>query len=105
ELNTDLSQHNRLESDLRDSDERLRLLVDAVQDYAILLLSPDGRVLTWNVGAQRLQGYLPDEIIGQPITRFYTPDDRDSGLPQTLLARATADGRAEHEGWRIRKDG
>jgi PAS domain S-box-containing protein len=105
ELNTDLSQHKGLESDLRDSDERFRLLVGAVQDYAIFLLSPEGLVLTWNEGAQRLKGFRPDDIIGQSITRFYTPQDLNDGLPQKLLARAAAQGRAEHEGWRVRKDG
>ncbi len=105
ELNTDLSQHRGLQADLRESDERFRMLVEAVRDYAIFLLSSDGIVLTWNDGAQRLKGYLPEDIIGQPFTRFYPPEDLARGLPETLLARAAADGRAEHEGWRVRKDG
>ena len=73
ELNTDLSQHRTLQSDLRESDERFRVLVEAVRDYAIFLLAPDGTVLTWNEGAQRLKGFLPEDIIGQSFTRFYTP--------------------------------
>ena len=105
ELNTDLSQHRGLQSDLRDSDERFRMLVEAVRDYAIFLLSPDGIVQTWNEGAQRLKGFSPEDIIGQPFTRFYTPEDLERGLPQTLLTRAADEGRAEHEGWRVRKDG
>jgi PAS domain S-box-containing protein len=105
ELNRELSEHKGLESDLHESNERFRLLVEAVRDYAIFLLSPDGRVLTWNEGAQRLKGYLPADIIGQPFTRFYTPEDLQSALPQRLLVRAAAEGRAEHEGWRVRKDG
>ena len=105
ELNTDLSQHRTLQSDLRESDERFRVLVEAVRDYAIFLLAPDGTVLTWNEGAQRLKGFLPEDIIGQSFTRFYTPDDLEAGLPQRLLERAAAEGRAEHEGWRVRKDG
>jgi PAS domain S-box-containing protein len=105
ELNTDLSLHKGLESELRDTNERFRILVEAVRDYAIFLLSPDGTVLTWNNGAQRLKGYSPEDIIGQSFTRFYTTDDRERGLPRSLLERAAAEGRAEHEGWRVRKDG
>jgi PAS domain S-box-containing protein len=105
ELNSDLSLHKGLESDLHASDERFRVLVEAVRDYAIFLLSPDGIVLTWNAGAQRLKGYSPEDIIGQLFTRFYPPEDLERGLPQRLLERAAADGRAEHEGWRVRKDG
>ena len=96
ELNRELSAHKGLESDVHESDERFRLLVEAVRDYAIFLLSPDGTVLTWNEGAQRLKGYVPEDIIGQPFTRFYTPADLQSGLPQRLLARAAVEGRAEH---------
>ena len=62
-------------------------------------------MLTWNEGAQRLKGFFPEDIIGQPFTRFYTPEDLAAGLPQSLLERAAAEGRAEHEGWRVRKDG
>src|SRR5205823_1069744 len=105
ELNSDLSLHKGLESDLHASDERFRVLVEAVRDYAIFLLSPDGTVLTWNAGAQRLKGYSPEDIIGQLFTRFYPPEDLERGLPQRLLERAAAEGRAEHEGWRVRKDG
>jgi PAS domain S-box-containing protein len=82
-----------------------RLLVDAVQDYAIFLLSLDGHVLTWNSGAQRIKGYRADEIIGQHFSRFYTPQDRDAHRPTRLLGRAREHGRVEDEGWRIRKDG
>jgi PAS domain S-box-containing protein len=94
-----------MEESLRQSEERFRLLVDSVRDYAIFLVSPDGRVMTWNEGAQRMKGYAPEEIIGQPFTRFYTPEDLDRGLPQALLTRAEADGRVENEGWRVRRDG
>ena len=82
-----------------------RLLVDAVQDYAIFLLGPDGRVLTWNLGAQRIKGYSADEIIGQHFSVFYTPEERDAGRPATLLGWAAEHGRYEDEGWRVRKDG
>ena len=82
-----------------------RLLVEAVQDYAIFLLAPDGRVLTWNRGAQRIKGYTADEIIGQHFSRFYTPEERDAGRPMRLLGWAAERGRFEDEGWRVRSDG
>ena len=82
-----------------------RLLVDAVQDYAIFLLGPDGRVLTWNAGAQRIKGYEAREIIGKHFSVFYTPEEREAGRPMTLLGWAAEHGRFEDEGWRVRKDG
>lgn len=82
-----------------------RLLVDAVQDYAIFLLATDGRVLTWNLGAQRIKGYSADEIIGQHFSLFYTPEERDAGRPMKLLGQAAENGRFEDEGLRVRKDG
>lgn len=86
-------------------DEAFRLLVDSVEDYAIFLLAPDGRVMTWNLGAQRIKGYAPDEIIGQHFSVFYTPEERREGRPATLLQLATKNGRVEDEGWRVRRDG
>ena len=82
-----------------------RLLVDAVQDYAIFLLSPEGRVLTWNRGAARIKGYAADEIIGQHFSVFYTPEERAAERPMSLLGLAAEHGRFEDEGWRVRKDG
>ena len=82
-----------------------RLLVAAVEDYAIFLLAPDGRILTWNLGAQRIKGYTADEIIGQHFSRFYIPQEQEAGRPSTLLAWAAEYGRYEDEGWRVRKDG
>ena len=82
-----------------------RLLVDAVQDYAIFLLSTEGRVLTWNLGAERIKLYAAHEIIGSHFSVFYTTADREAGRPMTLLGRAAAEGRVEDEGWRVRKDG
>src|SRR6516225_5112533 len=105
ELNTDLSQRRSLEESLRESEGRLSLLVANVQDYAIFLLSGAGEVLTWNEGAERLEGYRPEEIIGQSFERFYTPEAIARGLPASLLAEASRAGRAQFEGWRVRKDG
>jgi PAS domain S-box-containing protein len=85
--------------------ERLRLVVESVRDYAIFMLDPDGRVATWNPGAELAKGYRADEIIGHHIEIFYTPQDREAGLPRQLLGAAVRDGRVENEGWRQRKDG
>jgi len=86
-------------------DDQFRLLVEAVKDYAIFLLDPDGRVISWNAGAERIKGYTADEILGQEFTRFYQPDDIAAGLPAEMLARAARDGRTQGRGWRVRKDG
>jgi PAS domain S-box-containing protein len=86
-------------------DSLYRLLVESVVDYAIFALDPLGRVRTWNAGAQRLKGYDASEIIGQSFSRFYPPADVAAGEPQKALAAAAREGRYEHEGWRVRKDG
>lgn len=83
----------------------LRLLIDAIVDYAIFMLDLDGHVMTWNSGAARLKGYIADEIIGKPFSVFYAPEDRTSGLPQKALQTARETGRFSAEGWRVRKDG
>src|SRR6266481_6259531 len=93
------------ESTLRETERRFRLLVEAVQDYAIFTLDADGRVNSWNVGAKRLKGYEASEIIGQHFSRFYPAEDLQAGKPQRELAIAASEGRVEDEGWRIRKDG
>jgi PAS domain S-box-containing protein len=87
------------------SDDQFRLLVEAVKDYAIFMLDPEGRVVSWNAGAERIKGYTADEILGQEFTRFYEPDDIAAGLPATMLARAAREGRSQGRGWRVRKDG
>jgi PAS domain S-box-containing protein len=88
------------------TDDRIyRLLVEAVVDYAIYLLSPDGRVATWNAGARRIKGYADEEIIGQSFSKFFTEEDRLLGRPEAALEAARRDGRFENEGWRVRKDG
>src|SRR5579884_1459642 len=86
-------------------DGRYRLLVDAITDYAIYMLDPDGRVTSWNAGAQRFKGYAPSEILGEHFSRFYTEEDRADGLPARALKTAAEQGRCEMEGWRVRKDG
>jgi PAS domain S-box-containing protein len=84
---------------------RYRLLVNAVTDYAIYMLDPNGRITSWNPGARRLKGYEEAEILGQHFSRFYIDEDRAAGLPALALATAAKDGRFEREGWRVRKDG
>ena len=86
-------------------EELYRLLVDSVSDYAIFALDRTGHVLTWNVGAQRIKGYAPDEIIGKHFSIFYSPEDRAAGKPQHVLETAAQEGRYMGEGWRYRKDG
>ena len=85
--------------------QRFQLLINSITDYAIYMLDPEGRVATWNPGAERLKGYTADEIIGQSFSMFFTPADKDAGLPQRALRVAAAEGRFEAEGWRVRKDG
>jgi len=87
------------------SEEHYKLLVDAVVDYALYTIGLDGTVRTWNAGAERIKGYTEAEILGAPYACFYTEEDRAAGIPERNLARARAEGRAETEGWRIRKDG
>ena len=98
---------NALEAELalHRSEEQLRLLVESAQDYAIFLLDPDGRVATWNLGAQRIKGYQASEIIGKHFSIFYPEEDLRSEKPKMELEVATAVGRFEDEGWRLRKDG
>jgi PAS domain S-box-containing protein len=84
---------------------RYRLLVEAITDYAIYMLDPDGLVASWNAGAQRFKGYEASEILGQHFSRFYTEEDRQAGRPDRALEIATREGKFESEGWRVRKDG
>jgi PAS domain S-box-containing protein len=94
-----------LGSPSRVADDRYRLLVDAITDYAIYMLDPEGRVTNWNAGAQRFKGYLADEIIGAHFSRFYTDEDRAAGVPARALETSAREGKFEAEGWRVRKDG
>lgn len=101
----DLTQQHALQEELHRSEERFRLLVEQVLDYAIVALDPGGTIETWNSGAANMEGYRADEAIGHNFSIFYTPEDRDRGLPLRLLEQARRDGRVEHTGWRVRQDG
>jgi PAS domain S-box-containing protein len=89
----------------RQSEERFKLLVESVREYAIFMLDPSGHVLTWNAGAERFKGYRADDIIGQHFSRFYPPEALARGLPEQELQVASKTGVFEDEGWRVRKDG
>ena len=104
-IGTDNSARKEVEEQLRWTEESFRLMVESVTDYAIVMLDPDGRVLSWNGGAQRIEGYSAEEIVGQHFSRFYPPEDIDRGTPQRDLDAVTSRGRLEDEGWRVRKDG
>jgi PAS domain S-box-containing protein len=101
----DMTERRRVQESLRQSEERFRLLVDSVQDYAIFMLDPDGRVSSWNTGAERIKGYTAQEIIGQHFSVFYLPDARAVDWPSHELRVARSEGRYEEEGWRLRSDG
>ena len=104
-ITRDLTDRKMAEETLRRSEQQFRMLVQGVTDYAIYMLSPEGLVSNWNQGAQRIKGYLPEEIIGQHFSVFYTPEDREAGEPQRALGIATREGRFENRSWRVRKDG
>lgn len=104
-ITRDLTGRRIKDEALRVSEERFRLLVQSVTDYAIYMLDPDGRVTNWNIGAQRIKGYRPEEIIGEHFSRFYTEEDKAAGLPALGLKTAAREGRFIKEGWRLRKDG
>jgi PAS domain S-box-containing protein len=101
----DITERIAARDALLESERRFRILVEGVIDYAIYMLDPSGIVVNWNPGAQRLKGYTADEIVGQHFSKFYSKEDRRTGLPARVLETATREGRYEAEGWRIRKDG
>ena len=104
-ITRDITEKRAAQEALRESEQRFRMLVQGVTDYAIYMLSPTGEITNWNAGARRIKGYEHDEVVGTHFSRFYTDEDRENGLPQRALKQAAEAGRFEAEGWRVRKDG
>ena len=104
-ITRDITEKREAEQRLFASEQRFRMLVQGVTDYAIYMIDPDGRVSNWNAGAQAIKGYSADEIVGEHFSRFYTEEDRAAGEPQRALETALREGKYEKEAWRLRKDG
>ena len=104
-ITRDMTEKRAAQEALLEAEQRFRLLVQGVTDYAIFMLDTEGKVTNWNAGAQRIKGYTPEEIVGQHFSRFYAPEDVDAGVPHRALETAREAGRYEAEGWRVRKDG
>jgi PAS domain S-box-containing protein len=104
-ITRDMTRQREAQHAFLEAERSFRILVQGVTDYALFMLDPEGRVATWNVGAQRIKGYTPEEIVGEHFSRFYTPEESGEGVPKRALDTARETGRYEAEGWRVRKDG
>jgi PAS domain S-box-containing protein len=104
-LTRELAEAREAEQQLQHSSAQLAVLVQNIRDYAIYMMDKEGRVISWNSGAERIKGYTANEIMGHHFSRFYNESDRKSGLPTRALRQAAAEGKFEEEGWRVRKDG
>ncbi len=105
DLEHEIAQRKRVEQALREAEEYLRLMVESVKDFAIFMADPQGRIVSWNPGAERLFGYVESEILGQHVNILFTPEDRAGGIPEREIATAAAKGRASDERWHQCKDG
>ncbi|HEX2943398.1 MAG TPA: PAS domain S-box protein, partial [Rhodopila sp.] len=105
QLTEETVRHERTAEQLRRSEESFRLLLESVTDYAVFMMDRNGRITSWNLGAQNITAYRQDEIIGQHYARFFTPEDQADGKPMQMMVAAEADGVCHDEGWRVRKDG
>lgn len=103
-MKTEMSERKRIHQELKKSEQRFRLMVGAVMDYAIFMLDPEGRIASWNEGAERITGYHGEEILGEHFSRFYPPEELAKGKPRESLEKAAIAGRCEEAGWRVRKD-
>ena len=104
-ITRDVTDKKEREQALFESEQRFRMLVQGVRDYAIYMLDKDGRITNWNAGARAIKGYTADEIVGEHFSRFYTEEDRAGGEPERALRTALEEGKYEREAWRVRKDG
>src|ERR1700728_246303 len=104
-ITRDVTERQDARNALQDSERHFQLLINGVTDYAVFMLDTEGNVASWNAGAQRIKGYVPEEIIGKHFSRFYTDADRAAGRPARALSTARESGRYEDEGWRVRNDG
>jgi PAS domain S-box-containing protein len=104
-LSSEQAEKHRVDWQLRQTQDRFQLLVEGIKDYAIFLLDPEGRITSWNPGAERISGYTESEVLGQPISRLFPAEEVAAGRPARILRQAAETGRYEDEGWRVRKDG
>src|SRR6185437_13896875 len=103
-ITRDISDRKAAERQLYESEQRFRMLVQGVRDYAIYMLDKNGNVTNWNTGAATIKGYSEEEIVGRHFSRFYTEEDRANDAPQRALETALREGKYEKEAWRVRKD-